>query len=52
MTPYDIILLAVVGAVIIVALVLSWRRKRSGKGCCSGNCGACSCGCGGEKPKQ
>lgn len=49
MTPADVILLVAVGAVIGVALVLSWRRKRSGKGCCSGSCGDCTCGCGGKK---
>ncbi len=49
MTPADVLLLVVVGAAIGVALVLSWRRKRSGKGCCGGNCGSCSCGCSGEK---
>ena len=53
----DILILAVVAAIVGLVAWYLYRAKKRGVKCigcpdgakCSGNCGSCSCGCGGKK---
>ena len=53
----DIIIIAVVAAILGFAVFYIVKAKKSGKKCigcpdsgsCSGGCGGCSCGCGEKK---
>jgi len=48
----NIIVIAVVSAVIAAAAGYVYKEKKSGAkciGCPSGGCSSCSCGCGGEQ---
>ena len=52
MRPVDYILIAVIAAVLIVAVILAVRRKKTSP-CCNGNCAECikkhgAGGCGGN----
>ncbi|MBR3340397.1 MAG: FeoB-associated Cys-rich membrane protein [Clostridiales bacterium] len=40
MNPADIILIAVIAIVLVLAVVLAVRRKKTSP-CCSGNCAEC-----------
>ena len=50
----DYIIIVVIGLILGLAAGYVYKAKKSGKKCigcpdggsCSGNCGACSCGCG------
>ena len=41
MNPVDIILIAVIAIVLVLAVVLAVRRKKTSP-CCSGNCTECA----------
>ncbi len=51
MNVWDILILVLIAGMVIAGFVVRNKRKKEGKGCCSGSCSSCGCGCG-EKKKS
>ena len=60
MKPVDYLIIAVIVVILGAAAWYIYKSKKSGKKCigcpdggsCSGNCGGCSCGCGGKAEEK